>query len=75
MNIFEIDSLATRGDPKQFNDEASSLLRVLKCGGAWGKEALHVIDRADDLQCELCGGGELNTLLSTLRFTARILKL
>ena len=57
-NISNIDIVAARGFPKQLNEEYVSLLRVLTCGGAWGKEARHAIDRADDMQCELCGGAK-----------------
>ena len=54
-HIFEIDVIATQGIPKQFDDEESSMLRILQSGGAWGKETLHAMDRAEDMQCELCG--------------------
>ena len=59
-HIFGIDVIATQGHPKHHKDEDSSLLRILKSGGAWGKEALHAIDRADDMQCELWRRTEAN---------------
>ena len=49
MSTSEIDVVATRGNPKLHDEEDSSRLRILQSGGAWGKEALHAIDRAGDM--------------------------
>ena len=54
-HISEIDAVATRGNPKLRDEEESSRLRILQSGGAWGKEALHAIDRAENMQCDLYG--------------------
>ena len=58
VHISEIDAVATRGNPKLHDEEDSSRLRILQSGGAWGKEALHAIDRAEDMQCDLCGAAK-----------------
>ena len=54
-HIVEIDAVAKRDNPTLHDEEESSRFRILQPGGAWGKEALHTIDRAEKMQCDPCG--------------------
>ena len=53
--VLELDLHATNAHMNKIPSQDIYLIKSLQNGGAWGKSAMHKIDRAEDDRCELCG--------------------